>query len=72
MVELPLASGNQTSLISDILSDRDETEAVKSLHGDDAQTFVDVVDKVLRFLLLGIDIVTLTWIVIVPGRCWTD
>ena len=53
MVELPLASGNQTSLISDILSDRDETEAVKSLHGDDAQTFVDVVDKVLPFSLTG-------------------
>ena len=30
-----------------LLSNHDETEAVKRLRGDDAQTFVDVVDKVL-------------------------
>ena len=45
-VELPLASDEQISLITDIFSDRDEIEAVKRLYGDDAQTFVDVIDKV--------------------------
>ena len=45
-VELPLASHEQISLITDIFSDRDEIEAVKRLYGDDAQTFVDVIDKV--------------------------
>ena len=45
-VELPLASDEQISLITDIFSDRDEIEVVKRLYGDDAQTFVDVIDKV--------------------------
>ena len=48
MIELPPASDEQVSLITDIFSDRDETEVVKSLHGDDAQSFVDVIDKVLH------------------------
>ena len=47
MVELPLASEDQIYLITDIFSDDDETEVVKHLCGNDAQTFVDVIDKVL-------------------------
>ena len=31
----------------DIFSDRDETETVRHLLGDDAQSFVDVVDQVI-------------------------
>lgn len=34
------------SLITAILSDNNEIEAVRSLRGDDAQAFIDVVDEV--------------------------
>jgi len=34
-------------LIETIFSDRDEVEVVKCLRGDDAQSFVDVMDEVL-------------------------
>ena len=61
----------QISLITEILSDRDEPEVVKGLSGDEAQSFVDVVDKVFPFFLVGgrlsdsdLDLV------IVPSRCW--
>ena len=54
MIELPLASDGQISLITDIFSDRDEIEAVGRLDGDDAQCFVDVIYKVLlHFLVSG-------------------
>ena len=46
----PLTSDVRISLITDIFSDNDETEAAKGLCGDDAQTFVDVVEEVLHFL----------------------
>ena len=46
MVKLPLASDEQISLITEIFSDHDETEAVNSLCGDDAQFFVEVIDEV--------------------------
>ena len=46
-VELPLASDEQISLITHIFSDRDEIEVVEHLYGDDAQTFVDVMNKVV-------------------------
>ena len=36
----------RTDLIKVMLSDRNETEAVKRLSRDDAQSFVDVIDKV--------------------------
>ena len=49
VVDLPLASDEQISLIADIFTDRDETEVVKCLYGDDAQSFVDVLDKVLPY-----------------------
>lgn len=54
MIELPLASDDQISLITDIFSDRDEIEAVERLDGDDAQCFVDVLDRVsLHSLVSG-------------------
>ena len=46
VVELPLASDSQISLITAIFSDRDETEVVRDLRGDDAQSFVEVIDEV--------------------------
>ena len=42
-----LAAAERISLIIDLFSDRDENEAAKRLGGDDAQSFVDVVDEVL-------------------------
>ena len=48
MIELPPASDEQVSLITDIFSDPDESEMVRCLHGDDAQSFVDVIEKVLH------------------------
>ena len=42
----PLPFDEQISLITDIFSNRDEIEVVERLHGDNAQLFVDVVDKV--------------------------
>ena len=48
MIELPLASDEQISLITDIFSDPDESEVVKCLRGNDAQSFVDVIEKVLH------------------------
>ena len=46
MIDHPLPIGERVSLIADMFSDRDETEAIKRLQGNDAQMFVDVVDEV--------------------------
>ena len=71
MVELPLASDEQISLITDILSDRDETEVVKRLHGDDAQSFVDMIDKVLLHPFVSGDKPTdLKSNFVIPSRRW--
>ena len=73
MVELPLASDEQISLITDILSDRDETEVVKHLHGDDAQSFVDMIDKVLLHPFASRDKPTdLKSNFVIPSRRWID
>ena len=47
MVNRPVMTDRRADLIKVILSDRNETEAVKRLSGDDAQSFVDVIDEVL-------------------------
>ena len=47
LIDHPLAAAERISLIVDLLSDRDETEAAKCLSGDDAQSFVNVVDEVI-------------------------
>ena len=47
LIDHPLTSDQRITLIADIFSDRDETEAVKHLHGDDAQSFVNIIDEVL-------------------------
>ena len=47
LVNRPLTKDERISLITDIFSDPEETEVVKRLRGDDAQSFVDVIDEVL-------------------------
>ena len=47
LIDHPLAVAERVSLIVDLLSDRNETEAAKCLSGDDAQSFVNVVDEVI-------------------------
>ena len=47
MISRPLSADECTFHVTALLSDHNETEAVKRLRGDDAQTFVDVVDEVL-------------------------
>ena len=71
LMNSPLPLDGQISLITEILSDPDETEVVKGLSGDEAQSFVDVVDKVLPFSLHKdrLDNSDLRF-VIVPSRCW--
>ena len=51
IVDQHLTSEERISLITDIFSDRDETEMVKHLRGDDAQSFVDVVYQVIPPLI---------------------
>ena len=46
LVNCTLSLDEQISLIADIFSDHDETKVVTSLRGDDAQSFVDVMDEV--------------------------
>ncbi|KAF9647762.1 kinase-like protein [Thelephora ganbajun] len=50
LINCPLAMDERISLITVIFSDRKETEAVKRLRGDDAQSFVDVIDEMLGIL----------------------
>ena len=47
LIDHPLTTAERVSLITDLFSDHDETEAVKHLSGDDAQSFVEVVDEVI-------------------------
>ena len=42
----PLAADERISLITTIFSDRNQIEMVRQLSGDDAQTFIDVIDEV--------------------------
>ena len=47
LIDHPLTSDERVSLIAEIFSNRDETEIVKNLRGEDAQFFVDVIDQVI-------------------------
>ena len=47
MVDCPFALDERISLTKAIFSNREETEAVKNLHGNDAQSFVNILDEVL-------------------------
>ena len=50
LISCPLTTNERISLITAIFSDGIGTETVKHLRGDDAQTFVDVIDEVLPAL----------------------
>ena len=50
LIDCPRATDKRISLIADLFSNGDETEAVKRLCGGDAQSFVDVIDEVLPLL----------------------
>ena len=47
MISDTLAMDERVSLIATIFADKNETEMVRNLSGDDAQAFVDTVDKVM-------------------------
>jgi hypothetical protein len=47
LIDHSLTPDGRISLIKNIFSDRDEIEAVQQLSGDDAQSFVEVIDEVL-------------------------
>ena len=46
LIDRPLTTDERVSLVADLFSDRDEIEALKDLSGGDAQSFIDVIDKV--------------------------
>ena len=47
LINRPLSTIEEIYLVKAIFSDPDETEAAKRLHGQDAQAFVEVMDKVI-------------------------
>ena len=51
LIDCPPDLNDRISLITEIFSDRDEVEAVRRLRGEDAQSFVDIVDEVYPTLL---------------------
>ena len=53
LIGRPLAANESISLITDLLSDRSEVEAIKRLSTDEAQSFVDVLDQVFPSLVPG-------------------
>ncbi|KAF9646874.1 kinase-like protein [Thelephora ganbajun] len=50
LLDRPLATDQRIALIKDIFSDDNETKVVRHLHGDDAQSFVDVIDEMMDTL----------------------
>ena len=52
LVDRPHTADERVSLITVIFSDPNETEVVKGLCGDDAQSFIDVIDQVSLVLSL--------------------
>ena len=52
MINAPLATAERVSLVTAVFSDRNETEAIKRLCGNDAQFVIDVIDEVLVHLFI--------------------
>ena len=72
LIDRPLTTNECMSLIAEILSDRSEVEAIKRLSTDEAQSFVDVLDKVFPSLVPGEYVCRLELpFSIAMGRCWT-
>jgi hypothetical protein len=59
LITRPLTTHERVSLISAIFSDRNETEVVKRLSGEDAQNIVDAIDQVCTSPLLHLSTVFL-------------
>jgi len=53
LVDRSLTADKRVSLIKIVLSDRNETDVIKCLQRDDAQSFIDVVDEVLYSFIPG-------------------
>ena len=53
LVDRSLTADKRASLIKIVLSDRSETDVIKCLQKDDAQSFIDVVDEVLYSFIPG-------------------
>jgi hypothetical protein len=51
LIDHPPNPDERISLITNIFSDRDGIEVVRQLRGDDAQSFVDVIDEVFSHFL---------------------
>ena len=49
-------SNEKLSLITEIFSNRDETDTVKRLQGDEAQSFVDAIDQVVPPVILKLNL----------------
>ena len=47
LTDSPLTTDERVSLIADLFSDQGEIDALKALNGSDAQSVIDVIDKVL-------------------------
>lgn len=46
LIDRPLDPNDRISLITEIFADREEIETVRRLRGEDAQSFIDVIDEV--------------------------
>jgi len=71
LIDHSLGTNERIPLIAELFSDRDETEAIKCLSRDDAETFVDVVDKVLPHFLASEDPTDVNSnFPVLLSRCW--
>ena len=71
LIDHPLSTAERVSLITEIFSDRDRTEAVRRLSEEDAQSFIDVVDEVPSDSFTSEDSADLNPnFPVSPGRCW--
>ena len=72
MIDCPLTTDERVSLITAIFSDRNEIDVVKRLRGDDAQSFVDVMDEVLPLSFISEERAHRAELKLSrpAGRCW--
>jgi len=70
LIDRSLTTDERISLIKSIFSNHDENEMVKRLCGDDAQTFVDVIDEVLRHFISEVSRSFDSDFPNLPGRHW--
>ena len=51
LISYPLSTHERIALITSIFSDHGEVEAVEHLTGNDAQTFIDLIDEVSTYII---------------------